>query len=96
MALDPTIRVTDLVTAFIFLTGGIWFIWSMRNEVRMLARDVRVHSMKLDKLEAVITSLAVQNQRLNDLDKRIEELRHWRGFVNPNGEYDRYGKIKDK
>jgi hypothetical protein len=76
-----------------FLVGGAFFIWSMRSEVRMLARDVRTHSMKLDKLEVVITTLAVQTQRMNDIDRRVEELRHWRGFINPDGEYDRFGKI---
>jgi hypothetical protein len=61
----------------------------------MLARDVKAQGDKIEKLEVVITQLAVQDQRMTDLDRRIEELRHWRGFITPNGEYDRSGKIRD-
>jgi hypothetical protein len=99
--LDPTIRVTDLVTTGALIMGGLAFLWSMKNEIRMLSRDVRLHSVKLDKLEAVIKDLAVQEQRMVEQDRRItdqgrqiEELRHWRGFVNPDGEYDRQGRVR--
>jgi hypothetical protein len=88
--------ITALIQVVVFLVGGIWFIVSMRAELRILTSVVSAHGVKIDKLEGVITSLAVQDQRLNDLDRRIEELRHWRGFISPNGEYDRHGKVIPK
>lgn len=62
----------------------------------MLARDVKAQGQKVDKLETVITAQAVQNQRITDLDRRIEELRHGRGFIQNDidGMYGRHGKVK--
>jgi hypothetical protein len=93
MSIDPSIRVGDILTLALLTVGGLGFLWSMRGDLKLLAREVQAHGVKIDKLEVVITQLAVQDQRMTDLDRRIEELRHWRGFIKPNGEYDRHGKI---
>lgn len=63
----------------------------------MLARDVKAQGHKIDKLETVITAQAVQDQRLTDLDRRIEELRHGRGFIqrDVNGFYGQGGKVQN-
>lgn len=63
----------------------------------MLARDVREHSKKLDKLETVIVEQARSSQRVDDLDRRIEELRHGRGFIqrDTNGLYGLGGKVQN-
>lgn len=63
----------------------------------MLAKDVRVHGLKIDKLETIITAQAVATRRMDDLDRRIDEMRHWRGFINEdvNGVYTRYGKVEN-
>ena len=47
----------------------------------MLAKDVKVHGEKIEKLAEVVTTQAVHNQRMNDMDRKIEELRHGQGFV---------------
>ena len=91
--IDTSIRASDFITLLGFTVVGLGFVWSMRGDLKMLARDVQAHGAKIEKLEAVITQLAVQDQRIIDLDRRIEELRHWRGFINANGEYDRHGKV---
>lgn len=93
MTFDASVRISDVITLLVLSIGGLAFLWSLRGDMKMLARDVMAQGNKIEKLEAVITSLAVQDQRMTDLDRRIEELRHWRGFVNPNGEYDRQGKV---
>jgi hypothetical protein len=83
MTLEPTIRVGDFITLAAVLIGGLGFVWSMRGDLKMLARDVRAQGKEIEKLSIVITAQAVQTQRIDDLDRRLEELRHWRGFVNP-------------
>jgi len=62
----------------------------------MLTRDVKAHVQKIDKLEVIITRQAVQDQRITDLDRRIEELRHGRGFIqrDVDGAYSTGGKIQ--
>jgi len=81
MLFEPTVRVGDVLTLLALVVGGFGFLWAMRSDLRMLSKDVRLHSEKIEKLEAIVTKQAVQDQRLNDLDRRIEELRHGRGFV---------------
>lgn len=97
MNIDPAIRGGDLITLGAFLIGGLGFAWSMRGDIKMLVRDVKAHGHKIDKLETVITAQAVQDQRLADLDRRIEELRHGRGFIGRdiNGLYGVGGKVQN-
>ena len=97
MTIDPAIRVGDLITLAAFLLGGLSFAWSMRGDLKMLARDVRAHGQKIDKLETIITAQAVQDQRITDLDRRIEELRHGRGFIqrDVDGLYGQGGKAQN-
>lgn len=97
MSIDPAIRITDLITFGAFLIGGLGFAWSMRGDIKMLVRDVKAHGHKIDRLEIVITAQAVQDQRLGDLDRRIEELRHGRGFIqrDTNGLYGVGGKVQN-
>ncbi len=82
------------MTLAAFLIGGLGFAWSMRGDLKMLARDVKNHGAKIDKLESILTAQAVQDQRITDLDRRIEELRHGRGFIQRdiNGFYGTEGK----
>jgi len=97
ITVDPSVRIGDILTLLFFFIGGLGFAWSMRGDLRMLARDMELQSKKIEKLETVITAQAVQTQRLDDLSRRIEELRHWRGFIDPDvdGLYDRHGKIQN-
>jgi hypothetical protein len=97
MTIEPIVRVGDIVTLIVFLLGGLGFVWSMRGDLKMLARDITTHGQKIEKLEVIITEQAVQNQRIEDLDRRIEELRHGRGFIqrDTNGLYGTYGKVQE-
>lgn len=96
MTFEPVIKVGDLLTLVLLTIGGLGFLWAMRGELRMLARDVRLQGEKIDKLEKVVTLQAVQDQRINDLDRRIEELRHGRGFIqrDVDGLWGVAGKVK--
>jgi hypothetical protein len=97
MPFDSTVRLGDIITLLAFLVGGFGFVWTMRGEIRMLAKDVQRQGDKIEKLEAVITHQAVQDQRLIDLERRIEDLRHGRGFVQRDidGLWGVAGKVKD-
>jgi len=95
--LDTTIRLADILTLLAFLGGGLSFAWSMRSEIRMLSRDVQRQGEKIEKLQEVITEQAVQDRRLFDLERRIEDLRHGRGFVQRDidGLWGIAGKVKE-
>src|SRR5882757_3114082 len=96
MSIDPSIRLGDLITLAIAIIGGLAFLWSLRGDMRMISRDVQSQGKKLEKLEAIVTIQAVQTERLDGLERRIEELRHGRGWVTEDvsGLYTRHGKVQ--
>src|SRR5216684_3757306 len=97
MTLDPSFRFGDILTLIFFLLGGLGFAWSMRGDLKMLARDMQLQSKKIEKLETIITAQAVQTQRMDELSQRLEELRHGRGFITNeiDGLYSRREKIQN-
>src|SRR5229473_2945416 len=97
MTVDPSIRIGDILTLIFFLLGGLGFAWSMRGDLKMLARDMQLQSKKIEKLETIITAQAVQTQRMDELSRRIDELQHGRGFITNeiDGLYSRREKIQN-
>ena len=97
MTVDPSIRIGDILTLIFFLVGGLGFAWSMRGDLKMLARDMQLQSKKIEKLETIITAQAVQTQRMDELSRRIDELQHGRGFITNeiDGLYSRREKIQN-
>src|SRR5216684_867065 len=51
MTVDPSIRIGDILTLIFFLLGGLGFAWSMRGDLKMLARDMQLQSKKIDELQ---------------------------------------------
>src|SRR5216683_2253778 len=74
MTIDPSIRIGDILTLIFFLIGGLGFAWSMRGDLKMLARDMQLQSKKIEKLETIITTQAVQTQRMDDLSRRRKHV----------------------
>ena len=74
---------TPLIQLVGFLIATIVVVVSMRHELKELRADV--HELKVDvkQFAGILTSLAIQNERINLLDRRYEELRHGEGFVYP-------------
>lgn len=81
MTIEPTVKVGDILTLIGFLVVGLGIIWAMRGELKMLSRDVQAQGAKIDKLEEIITLQAVQNERINMLDRRLDDMAHGRGFI---------------
>jgi hypothetical protein len=80
MTLEPP-KIGDFLTIISFIIVGLGIIWAMRGELKMLSRDVQAQGVKIDRLEEILTVQAVQNERLNMIDKRLDELAHGKGFV---------------
>lgn len=96
---DATINLGHVLMAVGFLGGGYAFVLAMKSEIKMLAKDILLQNVKIDnqgveitKLGQILINQAVSNERMNNLDKQIDDLRHGRGFV-VNREY---GTIVDR
>ena len=77
---ENTIKIGDIVTLLGFLLGGLGFIWALKWELKMLAGQVKSHGEEIKSMKEVITTMALATQRMDFLDKQIEDLRHGIGF----------------
>ena len=66
--------------------GG--FIWSMRGELGIVRRDIqylqdshKALTEAFNQLGKILTQVAVQDQRINTLEIRVNELAHGKGYV---------------
>lgn len=69
--------------------------------ILMIKADVKILSVRMDgiidnlkvlngsfgKLSDILTSVAVQDQRISGIEEDMRELKHGRGFVDITGEY---------
>lgn len=85
---DTTINIGNILTLLGFVGGGFYFINQMKVELALLTKDIVLQNTKIDnqaaeisKLGQILTDQAVQNERMNNLDNKIEDLRNGRGFV---------------
>lgn len=79
----------DNVARFLTIGGGIiGFVVFVRNELTQLRADIsriddklKIFQDSIKHLSDILTQIAVQNVRLNMIEKDIDELRHRKGFI---------------
>jgi hypothetical protein len=72
---------TALIQLGGFIIGGIIIAVSMRNNLSFLQREVVDLKLEIKKLGDILTTLAVQETRLDYMDRQIDDLRHGRGRI---------------
>lgn len=80
----------DAIFRGMVIAGGvISFIIYLRTEISNLRSDVTQikdhQKMLMDSIKSlntILTQIAVQETRMNMLEKDIDELRHGQGFIN--------------
>lgn len=84
---EPSIKVGDLITLVGFLVGGLGFVYSMRGEIRMLAATVKAQGKAVEAqnedikdLKTIVAAQALHSQRMDFLDRQVEDLRNGVGF----------------
>lgn len=93
MTFDMSISLGHVVTLLGFFLGGFGFVWTMKGELRVHAaylkslgeRIVDVES-EIKKIAEVLVVLGRQDERMNAMQRQIDDLRHGHGFVFENGE----------
>ena len=88
--IDWTVNVGNLLQIAVVVGGGMWVFQSLRADVRIVKTEIDNLTKRQDQLgEAfkqlgdILRQVAVQDQRIVQLDKIVDELRHGQGFVNP-------------
>ena len=79
---------SNILTTVVMAVTVISVFFGMKSEVRIIRHDVRNIEKQLEhlsealsKLGAILTQVAVQDNRLNMLEKAIDELRHGKGYI---------------
>lgn len=88
MIFDWTINVGNIIQLFAFIGGGLWLFFSMRSDIQMLRLDFKhieekqlVLNEAFTQLGRVLTQVAVQDTRINMIEKNVDELRHGKGYI---------------
>ncbi len=89
MILEYTISIGSIVQT-VFLAGTFFtFLYTMRGDINLVKRDIKYlqDSQKalteaFTQLGKILTQVAVQDQRINNLEKRIDDLAHGKGLIN--------------
>lgn len=100
VAFDPTINLGNILTIAGFIVGGWVFIWAMRSRLDVLTVEIRVlkensveQNKQLIEFAKALVSLARQEERVSALERRIDDLRHGKGWITGYSGIDReYGK----
>lgn len=100
---SPTIDLGDLIKVLVYLGAGLWFLSRMQGRVEMLAKEIKtlqvavsVQSTQMADFAKALVDLARQDERINAIDRRVEDLRKGRGWVQSDidGEYMKPGKVR--
>lgn len=103
MSFNPTIDVGDIIKFVCVLATSLWFISKMSGrldlvtaEIKSLKEIIAGQSEQLAEFSKAIIQLARQDERLDAIDRRVEDLRRGQGFIerDVDGEYMRTGKVR--
>lgn len=83
MVIDQTITLGNLIEITAIVTGGLAVLLTMRSTLNNLQGDMVDMKTEIRKIGEVLTVQAVTNQRVDNLEKDVRELRHGEGFVFP-------------
>jgi len=86
---EPTVS-AGLIGQTVLLLGGIIGGWirlngkisQIESDVRSLQSSNEGFGRAFDQLSKILTQVAVQDVRILNVEKDIDELRHHKGFVN--------------
>ena len=71
-----------------YLGVAIGFFFAMRADINVLKHDIEAlqeiqsnTTSALDSLSRILTQVAVQDSRINMIEKQLDELRHGKGLI---------------
>jgi len=98
MQFDMTITLTAVLTFLGMVVGAVGLVITLRvmlKEFSMrlsgLEKSTLQQANEIVELRKLVTQIAVQNERMNSIDRRLDDLSHGRGFVIQD--FNQYGKL---
>lgn len=92
LAFDWTISLGNVLT-IVAAIGALTTAWfALRMDVRILRHDLRNTDLRVEAIsetmnaiQNLLVKVAVQDERINALDNRVNDLAHGKGFVVHDG-----------
>lgn len=81
MVFDATISLGTLIQTIVIVGGGIAVFWQMKGKVDNMATEIVDIKTDLKELNKVIVKMAVADNRLNNLEEDIRDLKRGKGFI---------------
>lgn len=85
---EPTITFGLIIQTAILGTTIYTFLYNMKNQLLLMKNDIehledaqKALAEAFKQLGTILTSVAVQDNRLTMIEKRIDELAHGKGLV---------------
>lgn len=86
--IDYTISLGNIITIFTVVGSVMALLYSMKGDITIVKHDIhylqeshRALTEAFAQLGRVLTQVAVQDQRINMLEKRLDELAHGDGII---------------
>ena len=86
--IDWTISVGNVFTIFMVVGSTIALLYNMKGDINVVKHDIhylqqshKALTEAFAQLGKVLTQVAVQDQRINMLEKRLDELAHGKGLI---------------
>ena len=102
MSFNSTIDIGDLIKFAGLVLSALWFISKMSGRLDMVTAEIQAlkdvvagQSAQLAKFAEALIQIARQDERLDALDRRLDDLSRGQGFKRDvDGEYSRTGKVR--
>ncbi len=78
---DWHISIGTVIEVISILLGGLFFLWGMKARVDLMAVELASLKVEIAKLSDILTKVAVQDQRILNIEQDVKDLRHGIGFI---------------
>lgn len=78
---DWHISIGTVAEVLSILLGGMFFLWNMKSRVDLMSLEIASLRTEVGKLSDILTTVAVQDQRILNIEGDIKEMRHGVGFI---------------
>jgi hypothetical protein len=96
MSFNPMIDVGDVIKFAAMLATALWFISKMSGRLDLVTLEIKAlkdvvagQSEQLSEFAKALIQIARQDERMNALDRTLDDLRKGRGWIDVDGEYPR-------
>lgn len=88
MIIDYSVSIGNILAMLTMLGSVMFFVYIMKNDISLMQRDVTYLeegqnrlTEAFSQLGKILTQVAVQDNRINMMEKKLDELSHGKGLV---------------